>query len=71
MIEHPVEQEIDYIQIDTVVGECHVVGDKGVTKIEACDKSGMHSNIPYLRVWAGEKCVAEFCQHQIVGVFFK
>lgn len=42
-----------------------------VTRIEAFTKSGMHSDIPYVRIWAGDRAVAEFCQHQIVGVYFK
>lgn len=42
-----------------------------VTRIEAFTKSGMHADIPYVRVWAGDQPVAEFCQHNIVGVYFK
>lgn len=82
MTEHPIEQEIESIVIhygvETVVGvaSCpviigHTVGEDGVTWIEACTKPGMHSYIPYVRVWRGDVCVAEFCQHSIVGVYFK
>lgn len=78
MSEHPVEQPIRYIQVNHLPGwgpdgdgTCFMVGDDGVTRIEACTKSGMHANIPYLRVWADDRCVAEFCQHQIVGVYFE
>jgi hypothetical protein len=70
--EHPVEQAIR--EIDVYLSEegstVYTVGRSGVTRIEACFKSGMHSNIPYVRVWAGDTCLAEFCQHHIVGVYF-
>lgn len=76
--EHPVEQPIRSIQIDTIAGlgpdgdgNTYFVGDHGVTRIEACQKSGLHANIPYVRVWAGDTCLAEFCQHNIVGVYFE
>ncbi len=78
--EHPVEQAIAHIVIRTIherVGEIEAssierlaVGYDGVTRIEACEKSGMYSPIPYVRVWAGDQCLAEFCQHNIVGVYF-
>jgi hypothetical protein len=72
MSEHPVEQPIRSILTDNVEGSGagYTVGEMGVTKIEACQKSGMYSNIPYVRVWAGETCLAEFCQHNIIGVYF-
>jgi len=68
--EHPVEQEIQWIQISEREDDFFALGD-GITRIEACTKSGMHANIPYVRVWKGDVAVAEFCQHQIVGVYFK
>ena len=72
-IEHPVEQEIAWIEIDTIpeVQGSWTVGRNGVTRIEACTKSGLHADIPYLRVWKGDDCAAEYCQHAIVGVGFK
>ncbi len=72
MNEHPVQQKISDIVIDTIPEsqESYSVGRNGVTRIEACTKSGMHADIPYVRVWAGDICLAEFCQHQIVGVYF-
>lgn len=70
--EHPVEQAIR--EIDVYLSEeaatFYKVGKNGVTRIEACVKPGMYSNIPYLRVWKGEVCEGEFCQHNIVGVYF-
>jgi len=73
MTEHPVERPIAgltvYIDADREP-VFYRVGHEGVTRIEACTKSGMHANIPYLRVWIGEVCAAEFCQHNIVGVLF-
>ena len=46
----------------------HTVGDQGVTKIELVDKPGLHCNLPYVRVWAGDRCIGEWCQHGIVGI---
>jgi hypothetical protein len=46
------------------------VGYAGVTRIEATTKSGMHADIPYVRVWNGAHAISEFCQHNIVGVYF-
>jgi hypothetical protein len=85
MTEHPVQQEISYILIANLLeynphqpeqgtvsrSDFFQVGYEGVTRIEACTKSGMYANIPYVRVWKGDVAVAEFCQHQIVGVYFK
>ena len=70
--EHPVKQPIEWIEIDTIPESqgSYRVGRNGVTRIEACTKSGMHADIPYVRVWARDTCLAEFCQHQIVGVYF-
>ena len=73
-IEHPVTQPIIEIVIskdtDGEDFDYYKVGLHGVTHIEACLKSGEYSDIPYLRVWAGDRCIAEFCQHKIVGVYF-
>lgn len=71
--EHPVAQPIR--AIDVYIDADHdpvfyVVGRCDVTRIEACTKSGLHADIPYVRVWKGEVCEAEFCQHNIVGVYF-
>lgn len=72
MVEHPVQQPIRGIDVDTIPGvqTSYVVGFNGVTRIEACTKPGLHCNIPYVRVWAGDNCLSEFCQHNIVGVYF-
>lgn len=72
MEEHPVKQAIRAIEIDTIpdVQGGYQVGRNGVTRIEACQKSGLHANLPYVRVWKGDVCEAEFCQHNIVGVYF-
>lgn len=72
MKEHPVKQKIRAIDIDTIpdVQSSYMVGRSGVTSIEATVKSGMYSDIPYVRVWSGEKVEAEFCQHNIVGVYY-
>jgi hypothetical protein len=72
MSEQP-KQEIAAIQIDTIPESqaSYAVGRNGVTRIEAFTKSGMYSEIPYVRVWRGDALAAEFCQHNIVGVYFK
>lgn len=71
--EHPIDREISEICIDSIPGveERYVVGRSGVTRIEACTKSGLHADIAYVRVWRGDDPLAEFCQHNIVGVYFK
>ena len=72
MGEHPIQQPIREIDVYLSDGGSafYRVGKYGVTRIEACQKSGLHANIPYVRVWAGDSCLAEFCQHNIVGVYF-
>jgi len=69
---HPVKQPIVAIDIDGNTAEFagYDVGRSGVTRIEACSKAGLHCDIPYIRVWEGDLCRAEFCQHNIVGVYF-
>ena len=69
MAEHPINQEIFYITVDE--SDVYRVGLDGVTRIEATIKSGMHADIPYVRVWKGDVAFAEFCQHNIIGVYFK
>lgn len=70
--EHPISQPIRGVTIvefeDSV--ESYAVGANGVTRIEATTKSGMHANIPYIRVWSGDTCLMEVCQHNILGVYF-
>lgn len=41
------------------------------TKIEAFEKPGLHADIPYVRVWIEDEIVAEFCQHNIVGIYYE
>jgi len=67
-IEHPVEQPITSIDVDAT--HSYAVGRNGITRIEATVKPGLHCDIPYVRVWAGDQAEAEFCQHAIVGVYF-
>lgn len=70
--EHPIKQEIRRIVVEESNGvrEAYDVGRWDVSRIEATTKSGMYSNIPYIRVWRGDFVVAEFCQHNILGVYF-
>ncbi|PXW75940.1 hypothetical protein C7451_106104 [Blastomonas natatoria] len=69
---HPVNQPI--CEVDVYLSEegstFYRVGRNGVTRIEACAKPGVYCDIPYVRVWKGEVCEAEFCQHNIAGVYF-
>lgn len=67
---HPVDQRIRAIyQVST--GQQWCVGSRGVTRIEACMKAGEQSYVPYIRVWAGEKCLAEICQHRLDELLFE
>lgn len=73
MEEHPISQPIREIDVALHNGDelqYYSVGRDGVTRIEACYKSGLHANIPYVRVWKGDVCEAEFCQHNILGIYF-
>lgn len=76
--EHPTQQEIEYLTVfeHDHVSEVYKVGQWNVTRIEPFQKSGMHSYIPYIRVWRKigdepEFVHGEFCQHNVVGVLFK
>lgn len=75
MSEHPIAQEIERVVVwqtlDASVAESYEVGRNGITKIEACAKSGMYSHIPYVRVWKNDVCVGEWCQHNILGLYFR
>lgn len=44
------------------------VGRGACTRIERASYPGLHADIPYVRVWGGDRLIAEFCLHQIVGV---
>lgn len=50
---------------------CDVGGGKVVTEIRQTIKSGMHADIPYVQVWYGDELYAEFCQHNIQGVYYE
>ena len=70
---HPVNQPIREIEIYIDADNdpsFYRVGRNGVTWIEATTKPGIHCDIPYIRVWKDDVCEAEFCQHNIVGVYF-
>lgn len=53
-----------------VMGLAYCVGMDGITRIEACMKNCEYAHIPYLRIWSGERCIAEFCQHKVAAVHF-
>jgi hypothetical protein len=76
MSEHLPDVEIEWIDLENCVAHVHDgrvfrVGFDGVTRIEAFTKSGMHADIPYVRVWNGDEPIAEMCQHSLLGVYFK
>lgn len=71
--EHPVTQPVRRIlvwQPDYPAQQIEYEVGYGCTRIEATTKSGLHADVPYFRVWDGDTAVAEFCQHNIVGVWF-
>lgn len=50
--------------------ESWIVGQMGVTRIEQIGKDGEYSRIPWVRVWAGDKLLAEFNEHKLAGIYF-
>ena len=69
---HPTELPIEVIHVSNLpVPTLFEVGQNGITKIEAFTKPGLHCDLPYFRVWRHRQPMAEFSQHQIVGVYFK
>lgn len=62
-------QSILVIENDRV-SESYQVGANSVTRIEAFTKSGMHADIAYVRVYKNGAPHSEFCQHNIIGVYF-
>ena len=81
MEEHPIKQAIrgvtvwngteGVVEYGAYPPEAYFVGHDDVTRIEPFQKSGMHANIAYVRVWKGDEVHAEFCQHGIVGIYFE
>src|SRR3546814_20660497 len=77
---HPIKQVIDSItvwmgteglvEVGAYEPEMYRVGYGGVTRIEACEKPGEYCMLPYVRVWRGDECAAEFIQHKLIGVYF-
>jgi len=55
---------------DYTVGERFGPDDDLVSRIEEIKLPGLHCDIPHLRVWAGERRIAEFSRHAVVGVLF-
>ena len=59
------------VEVGAYEPEHYRIGVRGVTRIEAYEEPGMYCGIPYLRVWTGDLAVAEFCKHNIIGVYYK
>ena len=72
-MEHPIDQPIKALSVyeGESGSEFYEVGKFDVTRIEATTKSGMASDIPYFRVWKGDKAHSEHCQHRVLGVYFE
>lgn len=72
MTTHSVEQPILIAQIacDETGNPCDYVVGKNCTHIEPCSKGGEFCDIPYIRVWNGSECLAEFSQHRAGFVKF-
>lgn len=71
-IEHPIEQQIIHLHISCDEGGNpmdYIVG-MNCSRIEACQKSGMYANIPYIRVYEGDVCLLEACQHNVGYIRF-
>ena len=66
---HPIKQRIRSIAFH--IGNTDAeIGRYGVTPIEACEKPGEYSMIPYIRVWRGDSCDMEIPQHKLSYVQF-
>lgn len=63
--DHPVKQVIfaTHLPSDENGNPLDYIVGKNCSRIEACSKDGLHCSLPYIRVWNGDECVAEFCQH--------
>ena len=72
MAEHTVEQPIRSMQIpcDHHGNPAEYIVGKNCSRIEPFTKSGMYANIPYIRVWDGDKCLLEASQHNVSFVMF-
>ncbi len=78
---HPIKQPIqgitvwngnsNLVEVGAYEPEAYRIGFDGVTRIEACEKPGEYCMLPYVRVWTGDLCLAEFAQHKLVGVYFE
>ena len=47
----------------------YIVG-KNCSRIEICPKAAEYCYVPYVRVWGGDNCILEFCQHKATFVRF-
>ena len=50
--------------------EWYQVGQNDVSEIRLSERCGSMAMIPYLEVWKNGKLHAEFCQHNIQGVYY-
>jgi len=69
---HTVKQPIVSVQLpcDEHGNPMDYLLGRNCTLIEACEKNGEYCMIPYIRVWDGESCIAEFSQHKASFVRF-
>lgn len=72
MSEHPVNQPIIAVHLpcDEHGNPLDYIVNRNCTRIEACVKSGMFADIPYIRIWDSNECLAEVCQHHVGFIRF-
>lgn len=70
--QHPIRQAIAATQVscDENGNPMDYIVGRNCTRIEPTLKDGEYSRIPYLRVWSGDTCLAEFNQHKATFVRF-
>lgn len=69
---HVVKQDILSVQLshDEYGNPLDYIVGRNCSRIEATEKNGEYCMIPYLRVWDGERCLAEFSQHKANHIRF-
>ena len=51
-------------------GKTYAVGANGVTLIQPFNLCCEYAEIPYVRVWRGDRVLAEFSRHRLHSVFY-
>jgi hypothetical protein len=71
-VSDPVQQDVQAITFPAPYGQIgeYEINLDGVTHIEQVNRPGLHCDIPYLRVWKDDVCLAELSQHGVIHVRF-